>query len=107
MVLSPLPINAIPGMGALTALNVSNSFLTRGVLKSYRGYTAAGSRKQDKWGQENGDYNTSTKGVVALGNAIRNNGALIKLDISSNDIGAEQEEDLQRICVASGIELNM
>jgi hypothetical protein len=30
---------------------------------------------------------------------------LIKLDISSNAIGAEQEEDLQRICVASGIEL--
>jgi hypothetical protein len=33
------------------------------------------------------------------------NRALIKLDISSNCIEAEQEEDLQRICVASGIEL--
>jgi hypothetical protein len=32
-------------------------------------------------------------------------GALIKLDISSNRIGAEQEQDLQRICVAGGIEL--
>jgi hypothetical protein len=32
-------------------------------------------------------------------------GALIKLDIGSNHIGAEQERDLQRICVAGGIEL--
>jgi hypothetical protein len=30
---------------------------------------------------------------------------LIKLDISFNHIGAEQERDLQRICVAGGIEL--
>jgi hypothetical protein len=30
---------------------------------------------------------------------------LVKLDISSNVIGAEQEEDLQRISVASDIEL--
>jgi hypothetical protein len=37
---------------------------------------------------------------------IADNGALIKLDIrGGNLIGAEQEEDLQRICVASGIEL--
>jgi hypothetical protein len=34
-------------------------------------------------------------------------GALIKLDISNNGIGAEQEGGLQRICVASGIELDM
>jgi hypothetical protein len=33
------------------------------------------------------------------------NGALIKLDISDNRIGAEQEKGLQRICVASGIKL--
>jgi hypothetical protein len=32
-------------------------------------------------------------------------GALIKLDISGNNIGGEQEGELQRICVASGIEL--
>jgi hypothetical protein len=32
-------------------------------------------------------------------------GALIKLDISNNRIGAEQERGLQRICVAGGIEL--
>jgi hypothetical protein len=32
-------------------------------------------------------------------------GALTKLDISRNYIGAEQEGGLQRICVAGGIEL--
>jgi hypothetical protein len=40
---------------------------------------------------------------LALG--IKDNGALIKLKISSNNIGGEQEGELQRICVASGIEL--
>jgi hypothetical protein len=44
-------------------------------------------------------------GVAALADAIPGMGALIKLDISSSHIGAEQEQDLQRICVASGIEL--
>jgi hypothetical protein len=33
------------------------------------------------------------------------NRALAKLDMSSNNIGAEQKEDLQRICMAGGIEL--
>jgi hypothetical protein len=37
---------------------------------------------------------------------LRNNGALIKLGISNNYIGA-QKGDLQRICVASGIDLAM
>jgi hypothetical protein len=36
-----------------------------------------------------------------------NNGALIKLNISNNYIGAEQKGDLQRICLASGIDLAM
>jgi hypothetical protein len=44
-------------------------------------------------------------GPAAIADAIKNMGALIKLNISSNRIGAEQEGDLQRICVASGIEL--
>jgi hypothetical protein len=44
-------------------------------------------------------------GIEALADGIKNNGSLIKLDISSNYIGAEQERGLQRICVASGIDL--
>ena len=43
--------------------------------------------------------------VKAFAPGLSDNGALIKLDISSNAIGAEQEGDLQRICVAGGIEL--
>jgi hypothetical protein len=44
----------------------------------------------------------SVTGVTALANAIPGMGALIKLDISSNAIGAEQEGDLQRICMEHG-----
>ena len=36
---------------------------------------------------------------------ISDNGALIKLNIRNNQIGADQERDLRRICVAGGIEL--
>jgi hypothetical protein len=35
----------------------------------------------------------------------RDNGALNKLDISNNYIGPAQKGGLQRICVASGIDL--
>jgi hypothetical protein len=44
-------------------------------------------------------------GIAALADAIPGMGALIKLDISSNHIGAEQEGGLQRICAAGSIEL--
>jgi Leucine-rich repeat (LRR) protein len=44
------------------------------------------------------------RGIEHITNII-DKGAVTKLDISSNHIGAEQERDLQRICVASGIEL--
>jgi hypothetical protein len=43
--------------------------------------------------------------VRAFAPGLSDNGALAKLDMSSNTIGAEQEEDLQRICLAGGIEL--
>jgi hypothetical protein len=35
----------------------------------------------------------------------QDNGTLITLEMGRYDIGAEQAGDLQRICVASGIEL--
>jgi hypothetical protein len=44
-------------------------------------------------------------GPAAIADAIKDMGALIKLDISRNYIAAAQGEDLQRICAASGIEL--
>jgi hypothetical protein len=52
-----------------------------------------------------GDASKSLEFVQELAAGIRDNGALAKLDMSTNDIGAEQEEDLQRICMAGGIEL--
>jgi Ran GTPase-activating protein (RanGAP) involved in mRNA processing and transport len=45
------------------------------------------------------------EGAKIVIDAIKDNEALIKLDISDNHIGTEQEEGLQRICVASGINL--
>jgi hypothetical protein len=56
----------------------------------------------------------SNKGLQAAGAIVvaawlshKDKGALIKLDISNNYIGAEQKGDLLRICVASGIKLAM
>jgi hypothetical protein len=55
----------------------------------------------------NSGYNMT--GVIALADAIPDMGALLKLDISRNGIGRWNDgglqADLQRICVASGIEL--
>jgi hypothetical protein len=42
-----------------------------------------------------------------ISRGLSGNGALIKLNISNNDIGAEQKGGLQRICLASSIELAM
>jgi hypothetical protein len=52
-----------------------------------------------------GVYVTDMSGVTALAAAIPDMEALTKLNIGRNHIGAEQEQDLQRICVTSGIEL--
>jgi hypothetical protein len=59
-------------------------------------------KKYGTWGDLMGDGPGFVK-ELAVG--ISDNGALTRLDISSNYIGAEQEGGLQRICVAGGIEL--
>jgi hypothetical protein len=71
--------------------------------------------KEDDWGditykhtdgrEQQEDPGSKAEGIIAIANVIPGMGALIKLDISSNNIGGEQEGELQRICVASGIEL--
>jgi hypothetical protein len=43
--------------------------------------------------------------AIILASELPDKRALIKLDISNNRIGAEQERNLQRICVAGDIEL--
>jgi Ran GTPase-activating protein (RanGAP) involved in mRNA processing and transport len=79
----------LKGNQVITELNIANSNLTRGVRLD---------RNVDIFG-------TDMSGVVALADVIPDMGALIKLDISSNSIGDKQGGDLQRICVASSIEL--
>jgi hypothetical protein len=44
------------------------------------------------------------EGALVVAEYLRDNGALTKLDISSNYIAAAQGEDLQRICAGGGID---
>jgi hypothetical protein len=48
-----------------------------------------------------------TSGPAAIADAIKDMGALIKLDISNNRILFKQVKDLQCICMAGGIELDI
>jgi hypothetical protein len=112
--------NAIKDMRALTSLNVSNNYIGQLVYSSGgkggkgRGKGRGKGKGKGKGkggrvfgkGKGRGEHGKpNTKGAIAIANAIKDMGALIKLDISRNGIGAEQEGGLQRICVAGGIEL--
>ena len=77
----------------MTSLNISNNGLTRGALKKYPGYSAAGGRWDDKWGEQDSDYETSMEGVMALADGIKNNGALTSLNISNNSLGGYYKAD--------------
>jgi Ran GTPase-activating protein (RanGAP) involved in mRNA processing and transport len=103
------------GNGALLHLDASNNKL--GALVPPEGWTKGNYISQVSGGTFHWSHTDGRKeeaaapsgstpdGVIALADAIPGMRALIKLDISSNNIGGEQEEELQRICVASGIEL--
>jgi hypothetical protein len=87
----------------MTSLNLSDNNLGELVLPegwAYRfyEYTHTDGRVQE-------ENPGKSDGIIAITNSIPDMGALIKLDIRSNRIGAEQEGDLQRICAASGIDL--
>jgi hypothetical protein len=103
--------NAIPDMRALTSLDISSNMI--GYLTVPKGWEMKKNTMDDRqifkppgaewsFGPPNG---AQPEGVIALANAIPDMGALIKLDISGNQMGREEERDLQRICVAGGIEL--
>jgi hypothetical protein len=92
-------------MRALTSLNISNNVLTRGAHKGYGNY-ATGTTGMHAVQLAPLSHN-DIAGLVALADAIPGIGALIKLDISNTYIGAEQKGSLQRMCVASGIDLAM
>jgi hypothetical protein len=99
-----LVANEFSDMRALLSLNISDNQLV--------GKKGTG-RFTEKTCYSDGDTDDEAEeitepdfsGVIAIANAIPDMGALTKLDLSSNDIGAEQEGGLQRICVAGGIEL--
>jgi hypothetical protein len=96
--------------GALTSLDISNNQLVGGNRRKQK--------EKPSWWDESehgGVFGSSDDhyhiipdidGIIDIINAIKDMGALTKLDISGNAIGAEQEGDLQRICSAGGIELD-
>jgi hypothetical protein len=91
---------------ALTSLNLSSNGLTRGTLKAEHRNDYEKTHGA-KWGSKDYHFESDLQGIIALVTAIPDMGALIKLDISKNFIGAEQKGSLQRMCVASGIDLAM
>jgi hypothetical protein len=92
----------------LTSLNISNNGLSRGAHDGSSFYTDqhfATDTTGNCSSAGASSHTTDIAGIIALASAIKDMGALIKLNISSSRIGAEHEQDLQRICVAGGIEL--
>jgi hypothetical protein len=96
--------------GALTSLNLAANNLGELVLEGWstkdkgrfwQRYIHVDGREQKE------DPGFKPEGIIAIANAIPDMGALIRLDISNNAIGAEQKESLERICVASSIDLAM
>jgi hypothetical protein len=99
--------DAIPDMGALSILNTSKNDMKGAEAGKALG-DALATNTVLKELDLSGAYarpNMDVAFVKAFAPGLSDNGALIKLDIGSNHIGAEQERDLQRICVAGGIEL--
>jgi hypothetical protein len=99
--------------GALTKFDISNNCLytagSKALAEGLKGnqVMAELNLAGNEMGKESGDYyaKADMSGIIALAGVIPGMGALTSLDISSNNLGAEQERDLQRICVAGGIKL--
>jgi hypothetical protein len=93
--------------GALSVLNLASNGIGEMVLPD--GWRKTESGRKPEWTHSDGSKVTANpgkpEGVIALATAIPDMRALTKLNISGNYIGAEQERDLQCICVAGGIEL--
>jgi Leucine-rich repeat (LRR) protein len=96
--------NALPGMGAILSLDMSDNHLNydgnRGM--DYLGPAVAASTITSLNIANNDLF--ENRGIEPVASLLEK-GALTKLDISSNSIGAEQEGHLQHICVTGGIEL--
>ena len=90
------------GIGTKQAQVLANILKEHATLKSLCG-NMGDEMELDMSGKPNKRLDAG--GAIMLAPEIAKNGALTKLDISENNIGAEQEGGLQRICVAGGIEL--
>jgi hypothetical protein len=96
--------NAIPDMGALSTLIFGGD-----KYKKDRAWVTPAPATL-KVGMTEANFSNKNLGaggaiIISAWISHKDNGTLIKLDISSNHIGAEQEGGLQHICMASGIEL--
>jgi hypothetical protein len=104
--------DVIPDMGALSHFDISNSSLyavgAKAIAKGLKGNQVMTELNisGNAMGKTSMFGSSDVSGVAALADVILGMGALIKLDISSSHIAAEQERDLQHICVAGGIELS-
>jgi hypothetical protein len=102
---------AIPDMGALLVLSLKDTNLA-----TKEAGEAIGEMLQANTVLKELDVSSNAKGyswedpsgfATGISKGLSGNGALIKLDISNNNTGAEQTGGLKRICVASGIDLAM
>jgi hypothetical protein len=94
--------------GALSVLSLKNNgLLTKGAGKALAQALAGNSvlTEVNVSCQAGYTWDDGPGFAQELAVGIKDNGALIKLDISSNYIAAAQGGDLQRICAAGGIEL--
>ena len=96
--------NAIPTMGALTSLNISNNHL--GICDDLpEGWTHDGSyydcyRHHRVGNQRSPPAGAQSTGVRALADSIKNHGAFVSANLLGNNIGAEQARQLAAILKA-------
>jgi hypothetical protein len=92
----------IPDMGALSTLTFSGERYWNGRNHSEDAVSITTALTDADF---SGKHLGSPGAIILAAWISSDKGALIKLDISNNRIGAAQKQDLQRICMASGIKL--
>jgi Ran GTPase-activating protein (RanGAP) involved in mRNA processing and transport len=97
--------------GALTSLNISSNRI--GLLTPPDGWSNQYWDQSGKWRhtdgrqQEEPPAGSKPEGVIALADAIRNNGALAKLNIRNNYIPDDQQANLKDLCTSKRIALTL
>jgi hypothetical protein len=88
------PLQRHNDIGAQQAHALANVLKEHATLKSLCG-NKGNETELDMSGKKIGGKKIGADGAIMLAPEIADNGALVKLDISSNYIGGEQEENLQ------------